>query len=103
MGRAVLALTLSGAPAVSLSVRSGQTAVPLAVTISRLQMVAPRRVGFEVTIAGLRSELTPTIDEGWGENRARRRTGGTTLAGTAWDRMKVSSVIPSSIGGSRSA
>jgi hypothetical protein len=27
----------------------------------------------------------------------------TTLAGTAWERMKVSSVIPSSIGGSRSA
>ena len=62
MGRAVLALTLSGALAVSLSVRSGQTAVPLAVTISRLQMVAPGRVGFEVTIAGLRPELTPTIE-----------------------------------------
>jgi hypothetical protein len=67
MRRAFLALILSGAVAATLCVRSGQTAVPLAVTISRLQMVAPGRVGFDVTrfdvtIAGLRPELTPTIE-----------------------------------------
>ena len=45
MRRAFLALILSGAVAASLGVRSGQTAVPLAATISRLQMVAPGRVG----------------------------------------------------------
>ena len=72
MGRAVLALTLSGALAVSLSVRSGQTAVPLAVTISRLQMVAPGRVGFEVTIAGLRPELTDAHHRGNGDRGGAR-------------------------------
>jgi hypothetical protein len=62
MRRAVLALTLSGAFAASLCAGSGHAAVPLAVTISRLQMVAPGRVGFEIRIEGLRPELAPAAE-----------------------------------------
>ncbi len=60
--RATLALALSAALAGSLFVSNGQAAVPLAVSISSLQMVAPGRVGVDVAIAGLRPELQPTIE-----------------------------------------
>ena len=61
MHRAFLTLILSAVLTASLCVGPGQAAVPLAVTISRPRMIAPGLVGFITTIAGLRPELTPTI------------------------------------------
>ena len=61
MRRAFLTLILSAVLTASLCVGPGQAEVPLAVTISRPRMIAPGLVGFIVTIAGLRPELTPTI------------------------------------------
>lgn len=62
MRRAFLALILSGVLVALSCVGSGRAAVPLAVTISGQQMVAPGRVGFNVTIVGLQPDLTPTIE-----------------------------------------
>src|SRR5438034_2833239 len=64
MRRAFLTPTVIGALAASLCVGSGQAAIPaeLEVTISQLQIVGPGRVGFDVAIAGLRSDLAPTIE-----------------------------------------
>jgi pimeloyl-ACP methyl ester carboxylesterase len=60
--RAILSLGLSAALAVSPFVERGQAQVPLAVRISGLQMIAPGRVGVDVTITGLQPELHPTIE-----------------------------------------
>ena len=60
--RAVLTLILNVVFASSLFANHGQAAVPLAVSLSSLQMGAPGRVGFDVVISGLRPELQPTIE-----------------------------------------
>jgi len=62
MRRAIFSIALSAALAASLFAANGQAAVPLAVSISRLQMVAPGRVGFDVAIAGFQPGLQPTIE-----------------------------------------
>ena len=61
MRRIVLTVILGAALVASLCVGSGQADVPLAVTISPPQMIAPGRVAFNMAIAGLRPELGPTI------------------------------------------
>ena len=58
----LLTLVLNVVLASSLFATHGQAAVPLAVSLSSLRMVAPGRVGFDVVITGLRPELQPTIE-----------------------------------------
>ena len=61
MRRALLFLVLSAVLAASSCVSHGQAAVPLGVRIPRIQMAAPGRVRFDVTITGLQPERQPTI------------------------------------------
>ena len=74
--KAFLVLGVSAALAVLTCAGAGQAAVPLAVTISSPQMVAPGKVGFEVAITGLRPELAPTIE-------GRATVGGRSFQGPA--------------------
>ncbi|HET9000667.1 MAG TPA: hypothetical protein VFP86_13575 [bacterium] len=74
MWRLLFSIALSGGLAASLYAANGQAAVPLAVTISRLQMIASGRVGFNVAIAGFQPELRPTIE-------GRATLGGQTVEG----------------------
>ncbi len=62
MRRAILPMALSVLLAASLFVTRGQAAIPIIVSLSRLQWVAPAQARVDVTITGLQSVLQPTIE-----------------------------------------